>query len=226
MCGKFTAMASWAEVVAFSQPLEAHRDADSGEDRELTFRVMGNIPLLVWDKETRQRRILVARWGFPHPKDWRVPQPIHARAESIDTTKAFREAFLDGQRGIALVKTFCEAPDVPGPTRQHVITPDAEKSAIAFVWRKFEVGGGEPLYACAMLTVPANKLIATLPTDRMPAFLQWGDFAQWIGEEAATVDALKAMLKTEEGLNWRMHAQERAKKPRARPTQSDPGGLL
>ena len=227
MCGKFTAMASWAEVHAFSQPLEAGREIKNDSDRELTFRVMGNIPLLVWDQQTRQRRILVARWGFPHPRDWRMPQPIHARAETIETTRAFRDAFLDGQRGIALVRTFCEAPDMPGPTRQHVITPDAAKSAIAFVWRKFEIGAAEPLYACVMVTVPANRLIATLPTDRMPAILDPADWAGWIGEEAAGVEGLKAMLKTAEGMHWTMTREERAATAkRKKPTASDPGGLI
>jgi hypothetical protein len=31
---------------------------------------------------------------------------IHARAEGIGTTRAFGEAFRDGQRGIVLVKIF------------------------------------------------------------------------------------------------------------------------
>ncbi|MGZ5925504.1 MAG: SOS response-associated peptidase family protein [Rhizomicrobium sp.] len=227
MCGKFTAMASYAEVVAFEQPLSADRDYKGEADRALTFRVMGNIPLLVWDKETRQRRILFARWGFPARGDWRRPDPVHARAETIEQKPTFRDAFLDGQRGISLIKTFCEAPDVPGPSQQHVITPDAQKSPIAFLWRKFDVGTPDPLYACVMVTVPANTLIAGLPTDRMPAFLEWGDFSKWIGEEHALVDELKTMLKTIEGVHWRMNREERAKtSKRGKPTVSDPGGLF
>src|ERR1700743_1405050 len=130
MCGKFTAMASWAEVVAFSQPL----DRFGGNDHQVTFRVMGNLPMII--SEAGQRRVVSMRWGFPHPKDWRRPQPIHARSETIETTKAFVNAFFDGQRGIALVKTFNEAPDIEGPTQQYTITPDEEKSGIAFLLGK------------------------------------------------------------------------------------------
>lgn len=227
MCGKFTAMASYAQVHAFSQPLTADRDYAAEQDREVTFRVMGNLPLLVWDNAAGQRRILAARWGFPHPKDWRRPQPIHARSESIETTKAFANAFLDGQRGIALIKTFNEAPDIEGPTEQHTITPDTSKSGIAFVWRSFDIGAAAPLIACVMVTVPANKLIAGLPTDRMPAILAHQDWSKWIGEEPASVDELKAMLKTVEGVNWTMTKEERAaKKKRSAPTARDPSGLL
>ena len=193
MCGKFTAMASWAEAVRLSKALIAGRDNPAGPDRELTFRVMSNLPLIVWDRDQQRRRVLTARWGFPHPNDWRRPQPIHARAETIETTKAFAGAFLDGQRGIVLVRSFNEAPDVKGPTIQHTITPGADGPlGIAFVWRKFEIGAPQPLYACVMVTVPANQIIATLPTDRMPAVLAAEDWGKWLGEEPATVDAVYA----------------------------------
>lgn len=217
MCGKFTAMYSYAEVHAFSQPLNrdaAEREAE--EDQDVTFRVMSILPVHVWDKETQQRRVLPMRWGFPHPKDWRRPQPIHARAETIGSTKAFSGAFRDGQRGIVLIKTFNEAPDENGKSGpQHTITPDTSKSGIAMVWRKFEIGAPRPLIACVMVTVPANKLIAALPTDRMPAILDPADWTKWTGEEPATAEELKAMLKTAEGVRWRMQKEDRTRKPRA-----------
>ncbi len=222
MCGKFTAMASWSEVVAFSQPLTADRDYKGAKDFEVTFRVMGPLPLLIWDKERSQRRVIAARWGFPHPNDWRKPQPIHARAETIDTTRAFAGAFLgkepDGGRGIVLVRTFNEAPE---SGEKHVFEPDAAKTGIAFVWRSFHVGAAAPLIACVMVTVPANALIASLPADRMPAILAPEDWAKWIGEEPATPAELKAMLKTRDGVNWTMRREQRAKA-----TEREPTGML
>lgn len=221
-------MASYAEVHAFQSFFVKSAEEHAAErDQEVTFRVMSNLPLLVWDKDAQERRILHARWGFPGRTDWRKPDPIHARAETIEEKKTFKNAFLDGQRGIVLVKTFNEAPDVPGPTIQHTITPDTDKSGIAMLWRKFDIGAPQPLYACVMVTVPANKLIAELPTDRMPAVLDPADWAKWIGEEPATVDELKGMLKTVEGMKWRMNREEKkAKQPRQKPTVSDPEGLL
>lgn len=227
MCGKFTAMASWAEVVAFSQPLTMDR-VSGDNDRQVTFRVMGNLPAIVWDKEAGKRRVVPMRWGFPHPKDWRRPQPIHARAETIDTVKAFAEAFRDGQRGIVLMKTFNEAPDVEGPTIQHTITPGDEPAlAAAFVWRRFEVPGVPlPLLSCVLATVPANQLIATLPTDRMPAILAPEDWAKWLGEEPCNVEEAKACLRTVEGVRWTMAKEEREARPRKRkPTVSDHKGI-
>lgn len=229
MCGKFTAMYSYRQV--FDQ-LNAFYQATGGdgvqEDREVTYRVMGGLPVISYDKGYRLRSITPMRWGFPHPKDWRRPQPIHARSETIETTKAFASAFLDGQRGIVLMKTFNEAPDIEGPTIQHTITPgDGKPLAAAFIWRSFEIPNQPaPFLACVLVTVPANPLIATLPTDRMPAFLAHEDWAIWLGETDATVDEVKACLRTVEGARWAMTREERqTKAKRQKPTLSDPGGL-
>jgi putative SOS response-associated peptidase YedK len=80
MCGKFTTKLSWTELVDFAWPVP-----DSGEDRSLTLRVMDAVPLIVLDIVAESRRVVPMRWGFPHPRDWKRPQPIHARAETIDT---------------------------------------------------------------------------------------------------------------------------------------------
>lgn len=129
-------MASWAEVVAFMQPLSGENK--SGSDREVSYRVMSNLPMIVFG--AGRRRVVPMRWGFPHPQDWRRPQPIHARSETIDVTRAFADAFASGQRGIVLMRTFNEAPDVEGPTIQHRITPgDGGMLAAAFVWRRFDI---------------------------------------------------------------------------------------
>lgn len=229
MCGKFTAMASWSEVVAFSTPLTREDVQPTDNDREITFRVMSVLPVIVWDPVEKVRRVVPMRWGFPDPQNWKQPRPIHARAESIDTTKAFASAFLDGERGIVLVRTFNEAPDLSGPVAQHVITPgDQGAIGIAFVWRKFDLSElPGSMTACVMVTVPANSLIATLPTDRMPAVLAEKDWPTWLGEVGSAADA-KACLKTVEGVQWTMTKEERSasKKPRSKPTVSDPGGLL
>jgi len=228
VCGKFTAMATWAQVVAFSRPLILPADAQGSEaDRSVTYRVMSSLPVILWDIVERKRRVVPMRWGFPHPADWRRPQPIHARAETIETTKAFAHAFADGQRGIVLMKTFNEAPDVDGPTIQHTITPGEEQAvAAAFVWRRFQQADmPAPMFACVLVTVPANRLIATLPTDRMPAFLAPEDWDIWLGERQADIEQVKACLKTMEGVRWTM-AKEDARAKRGKPTASDPTGLF
>lgn len=229
MCGKFTAMASYAEVAAWEQALALAGENKSGEDREVTYRVMSSLPIIVFDHGAGTRRVVPMRWGFPHREDWRRPQPIHARSETIEATRAFAEAFRDGQRGIVLMRTFNEAPDVEGPTVQHMITPgDGGMLAAAFLWRRFEIPGQpQPMFACVMVTVAANALLSGLPTDRMPAILSPEDWAIWLGEEPASLAAVKACLKTVEDVRWTMTPEERAKSAkRGKPTVSDPAGLF
>lgn len=166
-------MASWAEVVAFSQPLTRAVVKEGDNDRIVTYRVMDNLPLIVWDRIDGKRRVVMTRWGWPGKGNWKKPQHIHVRGETIGTTPTFAPAFINGQRGIVVMRTFNEAPDVPGPTIQHTITPgDLGAIGIAFIWRQFDVPKiAATMPACVMVTMPANQLIATLPTDRMPAVL-------------------------------------------------------
>jgi putative SOS response-associated peptidase YedK len=134
MCGKFTALASWSEVVAFSQPLtergggEGQGGDDGSNDEIVTYRVGGLLPVIVWDAETRSRRVVKMRWGFPDPRDWRRPRPIHARSETIDGKEPFRTPFHAGQRGIVVFRTFNEGEEVVKPsgrteTRQWTVDP-------------------------------------------------------------------------------------------------------
>jgi len=223
MCGKFTAKASWTEIVDY---IWSTPPGDEEDGRTLTYRVMNDLRVIV--REGDERRTVPMRWGFPHPDKWQVPQPIHARAETIDTIKAFAQPFRDGQRGIVLMKNFNEAPDVKGPTIQHVVTPGEEPVlAAAIVWRRYDIAGLErPLFACVLVTVPANPLLTTLPTDRMPAFLAREDWQTWLGEKPASLEAVKACLRTVEGVRWTMTKEERANATRRKPAVSDPVGLF
>jgi putative SOS response-associated peptidase YedK len=213
MCGKFTAKASWTKIVDF-----AWSDPDPDE-RILTYRVMTNLPVIVHNGE--KRSAVLMRWGFPHPKDWKRPQPIHARGETIDSVPAFAGAFRDGQRGIVIVETFNEAPE---SGEQHVVNP-AGPIGIAFLWRRFEIAElPAPLLACVMVTVPANALLTGLPTDRMPAMLAQGDWEAWL---TGSPGEAKACLKTLEDVRWTMSREERAKSTkRGKPMVSDPAGLF
>jgi putative SOS response-associated peptidase YedK len=218
MCGKFTAQATWQQVVDFSQPLTSEGgggDEGGGEGEVYTYRVNGMLPAILWDAELGKRRIVPMRWGFPDRRDWRRPQPIHARAETIDELRTFREAFSDGQRGIVVFETFNEGEEVTKPsgakvTQQWTVNPGyGRPRGFGFIWRRFELSDlPAPLLACAMVTVPANELIrrtikAREDDPRMPAILEDFDtWATWLGENDAPPGAVQVLLKTMEGVTW------------------------
>ena len=228
-------MASWSEVVDFGEAFSSTAGDGGDNDRQVGFRVMSDLAVIVFDREAGKRRVIPMRWGYPRRGNWRSPDPIHARSETIDSKPTFAPAFQAGQRGIVLVKTFNEGKQIsPKVTEQHTIMlGDEPAGAIAFLFDQFGIPDlTQPLKACVMVTVPANALIRTLTTehaesDRMPAFLAKDDWATWLGESGASSDEAKACLKTVEGIKWTMTREERAATAkRAKPTVRDPTGLF
>lgn len=232
MCGKFTALASWRNVVDFSQPLTGDGSSggggdEGGPDEVYVYRVGGQLPVIIWDAEEAKRRVVPMRWGFPSPKDWRRPQPIHARSETIDRIHPFRIPFAGRQTGIVVFRTFNEGQEVLNSnnkpvTKQWTVDPkDGRPRGFAFLWNRFEIPDlPQPLLACVMATVPANELIrrtikAEEEDPRMPAILDDGyqTWATWLGEAGAPDDETKALLKTVEGVTWEAFPEP----PRVRP---------
>jgi len=208
MCGKFTQMAEWKEVVAFSQPLTA-----IPEGQPVTVSTPMRTAKVIRIGDDGRRELVAMRWGFSKPENPSFkPDHMHARAETVDTRPTFAEAFAE-RRGIVMVETFNEGEEQPnGRTKQWVIRPrDRKPIAIAVIWEEW-VGdaGSEPTFV--MITVPPNPLIAGI-TDRMPAILRQEDWAMWLGETDAPLADVKALLRTfdDEGV-WEMSEQQPAKK--------------
>ena len=166
------------------------------------------------------REAVRMRWGLvpPGAKDPNASPFIHARAETIDERPTFANAFRY-RRGLVVVKTFNEGKELtPSKTEQHVITPnDGALLAIAVIYERWGEVHGAALDTFAIVTVPPNRLIATI-TDRMPAIVPPEHWAKWLGEEPATLAQLKAILTPFEG-NWTMRPE---KPPRPKPGDDQP----
>lgn len=83
MCGKFTAQASWRGVVDFSQPLTGDSGRGGGGDEggnaeTITYRLGGQLPVIIWHAETKRRFVVPMRWVIPDKNG--APKNIHARA--------------------------------------------------------------------------------------------------------------------------------------------------
>jgi hypothetical protein len=72
MCGKFTAMASWSGVVDFSDAF-SETVAPGGNDQPVGFKVMSQLNIIIWDQDTKARRVVPMRWGYPRRGSWRSP---------------------------------------------------------------------------------------------------------------------------------------------------------
>lgn len=216
MCGKFTQMASWKEVVAFSQPLSRILEGEPA-----TIATPMRLAKIMRLGEDGKRELVDMRWGFSKPGNTSFkPDHMHARSETVDTRPTFSESFSE-RRGICFVATFNEGEELPsGRTKQWVFSPkDHKPIAIAIIWEEWE--GADGVVPCFIqMTAPANPLVAKI-TDRMPAILHEEDWPAWLGETDASLKDVKALLRTfDDRGNWTMVEQapsKPAKSAKAKP---------
>jgi hypothetical protein len=70
---------------------------------------------------------------------------------------------------------------------------------------------------CVMATVPASALVRTIMANqedpRMPAILEDSDWEIWLGQNEATPEQAKSVLKTMERVNWKIAPEPKKSKP-------------
>jgi putative SOS response-associated peptidase YedK len=228
MCGKFTQMASWSDVVAFSTPVDQPGPVPTPPPALATATPMRFAHVIRLDAAGR-REAVPMRWGFSDRRAGAPERPrhMHARSETVDRLPTFAESFAE-RRGILLTHTFNEGEELAsGKTRQWTVSPrDGQPIAIAVIyeaWARDE----ERLLTFVMLTTPPNPLIATI-TDRMPAILPPEAWSVWLGETAAPLEEVKALLRTyDDGGNWDFRPEPpRPKAPRKPEPDDDQPGLV
>ncbi len=237
MCGKFTFMATWAEVHDFSRPLDA-RLSNAPEQAATPMRVA---PVMHLD-EAGARTMTEMRWGFCAERNGReYPDHIHARDDKLLASRLWRPHF-EARRGILIVSSFNEGEEVPtykpdrvtptGNTKtvQWTIRPkDGARLAIAVIFRERQ-GPAGLLFEFVMCTTQANRGISKFvtgdPDKRMPAVLHAEDIPVWLGEAPADLETVRDVLRPyeDEGA-WDMHpAGPRPRAPGsgpAKPSQKD-----
>ena len=209
MCGKFTQLASWREVVAFSEPLTADAAAP------VVVATPMRPAFIICLSAEGAREVREMRWGFAdrNAKNPSRPQHMHVRSETIDERPTFADAFAH-RRGVLVVDTFNEGEELPsGKTKQWVIKrKDGQPIAMAVIYEEWR-NGEERLFTFVQVTTPANALIAPI-TDRMPAILRSEEWATWLGETPAPLADVKALLRSydDEGA-WEIAPQASAAGP-------------
>jgi putative SOS response-associated peptidase YedK len=147
---------------------------------------------------------------------------IHARAETIDTTHAYSEAFRY-RRGLVIASEFYESRHLTPKKREpHRIWPrDGKPVALACIWERWRQPHDAALETFAIVTVAANPAI--LPVhDRMPALIAEADWPKWLREVPATIEELKALLKPcEDPLHVEPVNIRKPSPPPPRPRQPD-----
>jgi putative SOS response-associated peptidase YedK len=145
------------------------------------------------NRKTGERSLDPIKWGLiPHwcadPKGGR--KPINARSETVGTLPIFRDAYR-ARRCIVPVDGFFEWQVTTGGKQPYAIgMKDGAPFGIAGLWENWKTPSGEWMRTFAVVTVPANALLARLH-DRMPAILDPQDYERWLSEEENPRDVLR-----------------------------------
>jgi putative SOS response-associated peptidase YedK len=143
-----------------------------------------------------ERVIEPFRWGFVpwYAEDRKdAARLINARAETVETSPAFRTSFAK-RRLIIPAAAFYEWHRVEGRRDPYAIRRrDGEPLALAGVWAIWrDPETGERVYTCSILTTLPNDLLAPIH-NRMPVILDPADWARWLAAETPLRD-LRPML--------------------------------
>src|SRR6202048_1317323 len=156
-----------------------------------------DLPVIRYDARAGGRTLDVMRWGLVPfwAKDIKVGfSNINAKAETVDTRPAFREAFAR-RRCLVPFDCFYEWKKLGKERQPHAVGLAGRRlMALAGLWETGRSPAGERVRSFAIVTTAPNELLAELH-DRMPVILAAENWPAWLGERAAYLQELKTFLR-------------------------------
>jgi putative SOS response-associated peptidase YedK len=219
MCGRY-ALNATAEAIAAAlraTPLLPYFDAVTWKPR-YNIAPMQDAPIVVANMSMNkdgERRLTTARWGlvpFWSQDDSGAARLINARAESLATTPAFREAWKRG-RCLVPATAFYEwmLPAEASKSKQPHAIALHDRDVFSFgglteTWKNSE---GKTIRTFSIVTVPANDLMRSIH-DRMPLIVAESQRDRWLGAGEPTellgsrpIEQLEAWPVSTMVNNWR-----------------------
>jgi putative SOS response-associated peptidase YedK len=142
---------------------------------------------------------VMMQWGFVPPPERQQQQDISVGAallpsDAVLTCEDYRRAWLYGQRCVIPLAGFyvwhLSADGVSRPSYVRLV--NRAVFGVAGLWERTVLDEGEDVIeSCALLTVPANRLIAEIDDDQqMPAILRREDYDEWLTSTASKAQSL------------------------------------
>lgn len=184
MCGRYGRSADRKTIV---EQLQAH---DASELDDSYFAPSYNVapqsmqPVVRLDDETGERELTIMRWGLiPFwSKDSKIGySTINAKAETITTSPAFREA-MRRRRCLVPADWFYEWKKTDARTKQPyaIALRDGSLFAFAGLWETWkDKATGKSLETYTVITTDPNALMESLH-NRMPVILHRRDYERWL----------------------------------------------
>ena len=194
MCGRFVQKTPLGEIRVLFGTANAVPNAPPNENASPT----DTLAVVRYNPQTRQRSLDLLRWGLVPlwAKDIKFGvRCINARAESLDRTPAFRDAF-QWRRCLVPADAFYEWQKAGGKTVPYTIAAgDGGVFALAGLWERWKTpADGSILRSFTIVTGAPNALCEPIH-DRMPVILPPSAWPTWLGETDATPEELLALLR-------------------------------
>jgi putative SOS response-associated peptidase YedK len=189
MCGRYTLISRPTSIVA-------QFEVDDVPEMPPRYNIAPTQPVAAIRVGQAGREFAMLRWGLiPF---WAADKKIgvrllNARAETVATTPAFRDAFR-GRRCLIPADGYYEWQTL-GRRKQPYYHRLRDGSLFAFAglwdsWRQ----GEEKIESCSIITTEANGMLPAIH-DRMPVILDRHRCALWLDRDIEDPEALKALLR-------------------------------
>ena len=191
MCGRY-------RLSRRKQLIAEYFETDNEVDWEPRYNIAPSQPvgIIRQDPSTPERHFSLARWGLI--PSWATDasigfKTINARAETVASKPAFRDAFVS-RRCLLPADGFFEWRR-SGKEKQpfHFGMQDDSLFAFAGLWDRWRDPTGTVIESCSILTTTPNSLLADVH-DRMPVILRQENYDLWLDPGFKDVKALAEVL--------------------------------
>ena len=184
MCGRYGRRADKQRIAEWMQTHNTDVFDDSYLAPSYNVAPQSMQPVVRLDSETGERELSIMRWGLiPFwSKDSKIAySTINAKAESITTSPAYREA-IKRRRCLVPADWFYEWEEADAKTKQPyaIALNDGSLFAFAGLWDTWkDKATGQALNTYTVITTDPNELMEPLH-NRMPVILQRRDYDRWL----------------------------------------------
>ena len=203
MCGRYTLT---SQKIVEDLELAVAEPSEPSEWWRPRFNIAPTQPAPVVPNREGPRGIEMMRWGLLPPWSKSLSESsrrINARVETAATSPAFRDA-LRQRRCLVLADGFFEWRDTPEGRAPFYIRPVPRRPVtFAGLWERWKDPGGSWVLTFAILTGPANKLVAPYH-HRMPLVVERSECDRWLDRSETEPTTLMDILAPWSPHDWRV----------------------